>query len=440
MMAHQRIPLMASSVLLLAMVVSLSACVGNVRNTGSVQSFLKSGNIAAASKIAEEQDQSQSDVLANMNKGILRSMRGDFKGSNAVLEKAKQRIEELYGISITEQLGAVTINDKMRSYSGDRYEQVLLHAYMALNYIELGQPESARVEMLQADVKMREWGEQPEEDPFVRYLSGIIYEMLGEPDEALVAYRKAKVLYQDSAKKQPIVMPRQLKKDYLRLLYRQGLREEYRNNKHRLKMRSYKPPMQRRNVGEVVVLLHNGLAPVRGENRIQIFATEVEDMVSIALPEYKQQKQLLNKARVRVMSKTFALETVEDVDALARHALDDDMAVITTRAIARAVIKYQSQQKIKEEGGGFAGFLATVANHLTERADTRSWITLPSEIQLVRLSLPAGQHTLSIEILNQAQRVVDKIERTVTVQPRKTTVLSQHWVAPVPVVVTSVNK
>ena len=51
--------------------------------------------------------------------------------------------------------------------------------------------------MLQANVKMMEWGDEPEEDAFLRYLEGIIYESLGELDSALISYRKAYTVYKE---------------------------------------------------------------------------------------------------------------------------------------------------------------------------------------------------------------------------------------------------
>ena len=152
---------------------------------------LLAGRADLARIAAEQKDEDEDDVLASLNKGMLRRMTDDYSGSNRIFELAKQRIESLYGISVTDTAASLTINDAMRDYKGDRYEQVLLHAYMAMNYLQLGEPDAARVEMLQADVKMMECGDQPDEDPFVRYLAGMIFEALGEKDQAVVSYRKA---------------------------------------------------------------------------------------------------------------------------------------------------------------------------------------------------------------------------------------------------------
>jgi hypothetical protein len=125
-------------------------------------------------------------------------------------------------------------------------------------------------------------------------------------------------------------------------------------------------------------------------------------------------------------------ETVENVDSLARQALEKDMPLIMTRAIARAVVKYKSQSSAQDQNA-LAGFLLTVTNLATERADTRSWTTLPQEIQMARVLLPVGQQDVSIEIVNTAGRVVDIIEDSIDIQPGRHSFLAHHWIAPSPV-------
>jgi len=90
-------------------------------------------------------------------------------------------MERLYAASISENALSFVVNDATVSYAGDDYEQVLVHLYMALNYLELGQRDEARVEALQVDTKLREIGEKIPankftEDALSRYLTGMIYE------------------------------------------------------------------------------------------------------------------------------------------------------------------------------------------------------------------------------------------------------------------------
>lgn len=410
----------------------LGGCATYSKQATSMRDSLLAGRADLARISAEERDENQNDVLACLNKGMLRRITDDYRGSNQIFEIAKQQMESLYGISITDAAASLTINDAVRDYKGDRYEQILLHAYMAMNYLQLGELDSARVEILQADVKMMEWGEQPDEDPFVRYFAGMIYEALGEEDQALVSYRKARDIYIATRNEQLLEVPLMLKKDLLRLLATQGLWDEYKIYKSDFGLDNFKPTKVSGNFGELIVILNNGLAPIRTETSIMTFSSEVQSTVRVALPVYKTVAPPVKKARLNIGGRHIGLETVENIDSLARHALDDDMPLVMTRAIARAVVKYQSQKGAQKQDA-LAGFLLTVTNLATERADTRSWTTLPQEIQMARIMLPAGEQDVSIEIVNAAGKVIDVIDAGVTIVPRKRSFITRHWIAPVPV-------
>ena len=417
--------------LLACVALYLSGCATYSQFATSVRGNLEAGRPDLARDLEEQKDPDQKDVLACMEKGMLRQMTGDYDASNRVWEVGKREIEELYGVSVSESLGSVTINDATRSYEGERFEQVLLHAYMAMNYLMLDDIDAARVEMLQADVKMREWGEQPEEDAFVRYFAGLIYEALGENDDALISYRKARDVYLATRNAQALEVPLMLKKDLLRLLAQEGLSNEYRQTSAEFGLANYRPLKIDDQFGELIVVLSNGLAPIKSESSIMTFSPELSNNVRVAFPVYKDPPQHLKTPRLVIGDKTFRFETVENIDSLARHSLDAEMPGIMARAIARAVIKYKTQKKAQGQNA-LAGFLMTVTNIATERADTRSWTTLPQEIQMVRTPVPVGTNPVRIEMVNSAGRVVDTINEVVTIRPGQRSFIIKHWIAPVP--------
>ena len=396
----------------------------------SMRNGLLTGHAEASLAIAEAKDKGQEDVLASLDKGMLRRITNDYSASNQILEVAKQKIETLHGISITENLAAVTINETLRGYEGDRYEQLLLHAYMAMNYIQLGQMDAARVEMLQANVKMMEWGEEPEEDAFLRYLEGMIYESLGELDSALISYRKAYIVYKEKGGNQYPLAPVAIKKDLLRLLALQGLWNEYESYKNDFGMAGYKPVTKSNASGELIIILNNGLAPIRSETAIPIFSSEIQQNLRVAFPIYRYPRQNLLAPKISVNQKQYSMETVEDVDALARYSLEQAMSGIMLRATARAAVKYNTQHTA-QDSSAMAGLLMTVTNLITERADTRSWTTLPQEIQLKRILLPVGEHQLQIQMLNLAGNLVDIMDEKVLIKPDQPTFVIKHWSAPV---------
>ena len=69
---------------------------------------------------------------------------------------------------------------------------------------------------------------------------------------------------------------------------------------------------------------------------------------------------------------------------------------------------------------------------ITEIADTRSWTTLPQEIELRRILLPVGEHQVQIQMLNAAGRVVDVMDEKVTIKAKQSSFVIKHWNTPVP--------
>jgi hypothetical protein len=416
--------------LVLAPLLALQACASYGQHANTLREGLLTGQPELSLSIAEQDDLQQKDIITSLDKGMLRRINHDFAGSNQIFEVAKKQIEALYGISITENLSSVTINDTLRGYEGDRYEQLLLHAFMAMNYIQLGQIDGARVEMLQANVKMMEWGDEPDEDAFLRYLEGIIYESLGEYDNALISYRKAYTVYKEKAGVLYPAIPMVLKKDLLRLLTWQGMSSEYKTYAKEFNLTDYKPAKPDNDHGELIVILNNGLAPVRSEAAIPIYSSQIQQNLRVAFPVYRENKKLLDTPQVEVNGKKYGLETAEDVDALARHSLEEAMPEIMARATARAVVKYNTQHSANENSA-LAGLLMTVTNMVTERADTRSWTTLPQEIQVQRIVLPVGEYPLKIQMLNVAGQVVDEIDKKVVIKAKQSAFVIDHWISPV---------
>jgi len=418
---------------------TLQGCATSAQKSADMRQMLEHGRPDLALKEAEKMQKKASatdDVMVNMNLGMLRRMNGDYKGSNQALEAAKKKIEQLYATSISEQAGTVIINDETRSFEGDRFEQVLIHAYKALNYIDLGQLDEARVEILQADVKMMEWGDSPEEDPFMRYLAGIIYEALGEQDDALVSYRKAVEAYKRSKDREGFSIPKQLKQDLLRSLAREGLQNELAQYKREFGMPNWQMP-DTRGEGELVVIMNNGLAPQRQQRAFQTFSNELKYNIRIAVPAYTKPPTFVNPVRLTVDGKQEQLETVENIDGLARAALDKDLPLITARAIARAVVKKKSEKKAGEGDSPYSGLAQLamlVVNTATEIADTRGWNTLPQEVQLGRVMLPEGRYQVSLDVLGRQGRVVDRFEVPVNIRAGLKTIISRHWTAPRPMV------
>jgi len=420
-----------SSLLSVLSILLLQGCATSAQKTAYMRNLVASSQYDLALVEAEKALlKDSSGVMENMNVGLLRRLAKDYAGSNRAFEKAKQKIDALYTSSITEYTTASLTNDENISFRGDRFEQVLVHLYMASNYLQLEELDSARVELLQSQTKMNEWGEPKDEIPFMRYFSGILFEMMGEEDSAAVSYRKAVDAYKNTYVKHGLRVPVQLKYDLLRVLANMRLWDELERYKKQLGLNDYKID-RRRNQSELVVILGNGMVPQREQRVFHTWSPELKYNIRVAVPDYIYPPAYVNSARVRIADQSYMMQTVSNVDGLARAALSENMHIITARAIARAVIKKKTEIKVGENSGSLGQMTAMIANFSSEIADTRGWNTLPQQFELARIDLPAGDYNVAIELLNSAGYIVDVIYEDITVKSGDIKIINKHWTSPV---------
>ena len=95
---------------------------------------------------------------------------------------------------------------------------------------------------------------------------------------------------------------------------------------------------------------------------------------------------------------------VEDVENIAIETFNAQRPIILLRTLGRALLKYLAYREANKQHEAL-GLLANLAGVVTEQADTRSWQTLPNQIFMVRMLLPAGIHTLDLSFLDANGRV-----------------------------------
>ena len=396
-----------------------------------MEQFIARGQPDEALAVLAKRHSSKHDAVLDMlNKAMLLRMDGRYAQSTDVFEAAKPLIERLSVTSVTEQTGALTVNDTMRSYTGDPYERVMLHVYEALNYLEMGQPDNARIEALQLDVQLNSMADDGyHEDAFARYLTGMIYEALHEWDNAMIAYRKAYEIYRKYPPQLAMTVPGYLKRDLLRSAQRLGLENELGEYQHEFGRLTDTSGNAGKDGGELIFFLHSGLAPVK-HDVISSAVTESGQVVSIALPVYASRTPHIVAASVHADDRDAATQLVENIDTLAIESLNKQMPAITARAIARAVVKSKAVRETRKNDDSL-GFLVNLAGVVSERADTRSWSTLPNRIYIARLPLPAGHYNLSVDLMNNAGDIVQrKAYNDVVIEAGEKRFLSLHKVLP----------
>ncbi len=86
------------------------------------------------------------------------------------------------------------------------------------------------------------------------------------------------------------------------------------------------------------------------------------------------------------------VDELAELSAMARESLDQALPGILVRAIGRGLVKYFASEVAEEEIGEVAGILVNILGIALEQADTRSWRSLPYQIQVASFTIPPGAY------------------------------------------------
>lgn len=442
------------------LVVATLGCASTGRVQQLLEAQMKLGDYPTAIQTVEQERErayrGKNRLLYYLERGMLLHLAGQYAESNAAFETAKQIGNELYAASITGTGLSLMTNDYALDYAGENFERTLIHLFSALNYEQLGEIDSALVEIRQVGDYLRKLQVDStndnvyQEDAFARYLGALFYEMGGEYDAALVDYKKALDAYDTYASQFSVPRPPSLFANAERVAGRLG---RWARNDLRERGSSGVAREIPAGHGEIVLLHYNGLAPVKDQETIVLPFSEAwaivlalqligdgqaqqqiarattyvsllsgVDVVPVAFPKYVARPYSIAAMEPRLPEATQIIgpELVEDIGAIAEKDLADRRARIYAKAVARAAIKYAIQKGAEEAARQasngdqnqalmIAGtqLLGTIGRFATEQADKRVWSTLPDEIWMTSMIVPAGRHDLEVDFLTAQSTVVE---------------------------------
>ncbi|WP_237445292.1 hypothetical protein [Sinobacterium norvegicum] len=331
-------------------------------------------------------------VQYQLNIGLLRAYSGDFPGAIEELQKAKQVIAALQAKSVSENVGAVAVNETLRSYSSTPSERMMLQQLLIIAYLLEGDIGGARVEVLQGQVIEQSLPMNSGLSGMVassHYLAGLVYQINGEPDNAMISYRRALQVMNKSG----IKPPKALSDGLLRASLRLGLDDEHRQLVEQF---DYQLAPISRESAELVVLYWQGVVSHKSQHFITVYVPSLEHNVSLALPYYPSPPASSRRLAYNLDGKQYKTEILDNIETLARDDLAADSAAIYAAALARMVTKHQAiKEAQKNDSSGFAAAILNIASVVSEVADVRSWNMLPSAVQVQRLDIDAGEYTLA---------------------------------------------
>ena len=386
------------------------------------------------------------EFLANNNK----QSQEDFAHVYEFVQQAQlsAKVELSRAVANT---AAVMSNDNAIRYDIPLYEQSMLHSYQALNYLAQKNLSGALVEVRRANLvqeqalttnakkiyryqeKIAEQGLHSDElyrqypamnttignikngfqNAYTFYLSALLYEAAGQSNDAYIDYKKALEIYPDNSYLQQDVwrLANALyMSDDIALLKAslpQTITSKLSNtlsNKESHKDQDYKAQSQ----GQVIFLVENGIVAPKQEIAINLpIYTSQGNMrfYSVALPSYQNYLTTYSPLSLHYQGKNYQSEEIVRLQSLAAKQLKDQLPVIVTRQVVRLLAKEELRQQLARKNGELGNIFANIYNMATEKADTRSWSTLPDSIHILRLNLPTGEHQLMFNINGQNQQV-----------------------------------
>ena len=435
--------------------VCIQACGLNMQNHYvKMRPHLVSGNYDAANDFLDLTKKSfykseKNRLLFFMDKAMVLNGAKRYKESNAFLEQAKIAAQELWTESIGENIGALLTTDNSLSYSGEDFERVLIHFVGALNYIGLGDYGAARVEARQLTNKLEMYNRENKshrsaytDDAFARWLAGKLSETGGGMsalNDAWIDYKKSiKVYKTEYLQRYGTAVPRLVLADALRVLNGLGadFSEEFDELRAANPSARFIRQAERVKLGELVFIHLNGEAPFK---RDMFWTAQANaDIIRVPYPKFIRKPRGIVGARVTLQGTEYSTKTelAEDITAIAIENLDDHMARIKAKAIARSVAKYIASKGVQaagENAGGsgeqllqVAGVLMNWGSAIAEEADKRSWITLPGAVNLGALYGKPGKYTAFIEYLDGSGRVVQTHSQEVVLKAGGTSFVSHR--------------
>ena len=406
--------------LILAFVVQ--GCAMSVGFYKQVDTEVASERYASAAKIVQENEETygkNSSVLYNLEYGLLLHYAGDYELSNRHFLESEREMDDLYTQSISKGVGSMVLNDNLLPYEGEDFEKVYVNLFLALNYARLGKIEDAIVEARKVDLKLNEYSRQYEgknsykQDAFVRYIMGVLYEADGEVNDAFISYRSAYEGYKAYDTLFATRCPSYLKADLVRTAGELGFQDELAEYEREFGIKYTPSPP---NTGRLLVVVYSGRGPVKEEVKLKVSIMDKDGTVHTfvaAVPKFHSRQNWVNTYNVSVSGNGVTdgtqPELVENVNAIAEKNLNERISLIYLKTAGRALLKFlaaeQAKKEVKKQNDSpLANFLTSVvvdaAYDASEKADVRTWRTLPHDIQIALLRLPAGEFNVGVNDQN----------------------------------------
>jgi hypothetical protein len=379
-----------------------SGCVSARRSDREADRLFLAGRYEEAARqlrsgLERQGEQGRDSLLYLLDLALSLHAAGRYEEAIREFARADSLAEIKDYTSLAKESASLLTGENARDYRAEDFENVLISAYLAMDYALLGKNEDALVEARRVNRKLHrmvtEGARKYQQNAYARYLSAVLHEQAGDWDAAYIDLKEVERLAPEFSRigveLWRVAGLAGFAEDQPRWVERYGLSEN-----DLAEARALRPAS---GSAQLVVLYESGLSPEKVPHpdvrMIPVF---------VARPNPAERARILVDGVDRGVT-----EGLCDIEAVAKQNLDEKYAGLVARRMAGIAVKETMAEVVRRQTGSDGlGFLLRLALYASDQADLRSWHLLPKELQVARLRVAPGTHLVRAEALGSGGVVV----------------------------------
>ena len=360
---------------------------------------------------------SKNEILLYLDRGMIKHFAGQYTDSSLDLETAEILIEQAFTKSISQEIGSFILNDNVKDYSGEDYEDLYINVFNSLNYYYNNNLEGALVEIRRLNEKLNFLADKYERakekvlesnkqidasvlpmeasqfsnSALARYLGLLFYRAAGRTDSARIEYEELMRAFELAPVIYAAGVPYSVEEE---LSVPEGS-------------------------GRLNVIAFTGLSPIKSAEHIFIPLPfpPPNNMARISIPILMSRPQTITRAEaVLSTGQKFPLQLIEDMGAVARETFKLKSGLIVLKTTARTITKAatsavlasaarasERDKKKNNEGlGAFVGLMGRIFTEVSEQPDTRLSRYFPGQAMVGGINLASGQYKVTVNYYGNA--------------------------------------
>jgi hypothetical protein len=383
---------------------------GNVQ--GAAQEFTRGAN----------KDRERDAIIWRLEQGAALRAAWRYQESNSAFDAAEARIEQHDAgprVHLGSEATALISNLASLPYEGRGYDRVMLNTYKALNHLQLGEPDKARVEfnrVLKRQEEARALKQRRIEraESELSSLQPVVRDAVRQAREhpqlrtalSFTGRFHAEGLYVNPFATWAFALfhlanagdAADLERAHK--AFEQALAASPEKRFVQADLDLVKARMAGQPMPELTwIIFETGRAPMRDEVKVELplLVTRLS-YIGMAFPKLVFVENYASSLTVTAGGVTEHTGVVADMDAIVARDFQDELPVIVTKTLVSAALKATATYTINTEAehrGEWTGLLAKLGTALTQMAiniaDTRTWTTLPKQVQIARVPTPSDR-------------------------------------------------